>query len=126
VNKMGKKKEKIEYELQPIVKKVLEEPFWPMTLETREVYSRLHDDHDGTFLGELNVTIGPDGDAWVYITGERPLTTLRFRSFSGGGQSLRVRNALLILAEAIRMDNEDKPIQKDRRNKNEEKNNECT
>ena len=88
---------------------LLEGGYWPHTLETRHAYTRRHDDTDGE-MGEdqeLTVTFGPDGDAWVVLP--QSLKSLRFRTLSGGGKSLRVRNALLVLAEAIRRDNEDSP-----------------
>lgn len=69
---------------------------------------RLHDDHDGTYSGNLWVGIGPDGDTWVNVTNENP-GALRFRNHFGGGDSPRVHNALLILAYAISMDNATKP-----------------
>lgn len=34
---------------------------------------------------------------------------LMFRSYDGGGKSQRVRNALMILALAIKLDNEEYP-----------------
>jgi hypothetical protein len=48
------------------------------------------------------------GDAWVETT-KKYNKALRFRDFLGGGQSQRVRNALMILALAIELDNEDHP-----------------
>ena len=85
---------------------VLENPFWIPDLNDSAFYDRLHDDHDGTFKGVLNVAFSSDGDAWIGIDG-RP--HLRFRNFLGGGMSLRVRNALMILAFAIKLDNEEHP-----------------
>lgn len=84
---------------------------WPEGLEALVSYSRLHDDHDGTFQGSIAVVIGPDGDAHVTVPGRRPCQSLRYRTSQGGGRSMRVRNALLILALAIKMDNEERPIQ---------------
>lgn len=43
------------------------------------------------------------------IDGLHPGATLRFRTFGGGGLSPRTRNALMILAEAIRRDKEERP-----------------
>ncbi len=89
---------------------LIEGVYWPVSLGTQEAYVRRHDDTDGE-VGpdqELAVTFGPDGDAWVMLPGFR---SLRFRTWSGGGQSLRVRNALLVLAEAIRRDNAERPQQ---------------
>lgn len=84
---------------------------WPEGLVARERYSRLHDDHDGTYDGSLVVVIGEDGDAWVDVQGKRPMETLRYRTYQGGGRSLRVRNALLMLAYAIKKDEEERPIE---------------
>ena len=50
----------------------------------------------------VSVVFSPDGDAWV-TTDPRGC---RFRTYAGGGTSLRVRNALLMLAMAIKLDNE--------------------
>jgi hypothetical protein len=88
-------------------RRVLEHPFWIPGLETDKVYARLHDDHDGTFQGEIRVAISQDADTWVETDGK---SFLRFREpICGGGMSPRVRNALMILAYAIKLDNEKKP-----------------
>ncbi len=90
------------------VARVLEPDYWISTLAPREAYTRRHDDTDGdtTVAQDLTVAIGPDGDCWVKAGGGK---TLRFRTFGGGGQSLRTRQALLVLAEAIRLDALDRP-----------------
>ena len=88
--------------------RVLNNPFWIPGLEPRKAYRRLHDDHDGTREGILNVFIGPDGDSHVWIDGPEGVS-LRFRNLLGGGMSLRVQNALMILALAIKLDNEERP-----------------
>lgn len=86
------------------IRQLLEAYFWPANLQPNTRYVRLHDDHDGKFEGHLSVVIGEDGDAWVAADGPDPL---RFRMPStGGGRSPHTRTALLILAEAIRLDNE--------------------
>ena len=87
---------------------LIEGAYWPPCLETRKPYCRRHDDTDGdlSVAQEISVTIGPDGDVWVAARGT---PAMRFRMYAGGGESLRVRNALLVLAEAIRRDNEDRP-----------------
>lgn len=90
------------------IKKILEASFWLQSLETNSSYSRLHDDHDGTYEGVVTVGFSCDGDAWISIDNSRPI---RFRTAFGGGMSLRTRNALLILAEAIRLDNEELPLE---------------
>ena len=88
---------------------LLEGGYWPQTLDTSYAYTRRHDDTDGEFGvdHELTIAFGPEGDAWVVLP--QSLKSLRFRASSGGGKSLRVRNALLVLAEAIRRDNEEYP-----------------
>lgn len=92
---------------------VLEQPFWIPTLETNTNYSRTHDDHDGTFTGKINIFIDEMGDIFLILDKPQNFTnSLRFRTYGGGGNSLRVRNALMILAEAIRLDNLEKPEQK--------------
>lgn len=85
---------------------LLEGAYWPGTLVSRTAYVRVQDDCDGDLSQCLSVGFSQDGDAWIQTHG--PMT-LRFRSLGGGGMSLRVRNALLVLAEAIRRDNEDRP-----------------
>jgi hypothetical protein len=92
-------------------RRVLENPFWIPDLTTQECYSRLHDDHDGTCTGTINVKFSEDGDAWLSVIAEHNGQSLRFRSLFGGGMSQRVRNALMILALAIKLDNEEKPQQ---------------
>ncbi len=49
-----------------------------------------------------------DGDAWVQTLADHS-GMLRFRCLSGGGRSLRVRDALMILAMAVAADNKDFP-----------------
>ena len=99
---MSRRKKSIEDQ----IRKILKTPFWLNTLKSDMAYMRLRDDHDGEFEGILSVCFTQDGDAWV-STGRGEL---RFRHHFGGGQSPRTRTALLILAEAIRLDNEDHPI----------------
>jgi hypothetical protein len=90
--------------------RVLENPFWIPTLATNTCYQRTHDDHDGTWSGKLNVMVDQMGDIWMTV--DKPTTfgfSLRFRTYGGGGRSPRTRNALMLLAEAIRLDNLEKP-----------------
>ena len=90
------------------IRKILDKPFWIPEVKPKTEYSRLHDDHDGTKEGCLIVSFEEFGDAFIY-TDLHPHIALRFRTLGGGGDSPRVRNALIILAEAIRLDNEDHP-----------------
>lgn len=93
------------------VRRVLETPFWIHDLKKNVSYERLHDDHDGERKGTIQVTFSDDGDAWISADLCYPGQMLRFRTFIGGGLSLRVRNALMVLAEAIRLDNEERPLE---------------
>ncbi len=96
--------------LENYVKKVLEHPFWISTLRADATYERTHDDHDGTFEGKIAVSFDRMGDAWLTVDKSSTFgSALRFRTFGGGGNSLRTRAALMILAEAIRLDNEERP-----------------
>lgn len=83
---------------------------WPSILRSNTLYSRVHDDHDGDYQGEVHISFSPDGDAWIETTRTHLGTPLRFRTPFGGTMSQRVRNALVILAFAIKMDNEERPI----------------
>lgn len=89
----------------------LEEVFWPDTLKPMTVYLRYEDDSP---TGSISVVIGDDGDAHITVFSKPDRNELRFgmrfrMEMTGGGQSPRVRNALLALAEAIRRDNEERP-----------------
>ncbi len=92
------------------VARVLLPNYWLQSLATRTGYTRRHDDTDGQkdHAQDLTVVIGPDGDCWVTAGGGQPL---RFRAWSGGGNSIRTRQALMVLAEAIRLDNAEQPQQ---------------
>jgi len=97
--------------IEAIIQQVLETPFWLSTIKTRECYQRYEDDSP---LGFLSITFGDDGDGHMLVIHEQdpnePRFSMRFRMpMTGGGQSPRVRNALLILAEAIRLDNLEQP-----------------
>jgi hypothetical protein len=67
--------------------------------------SRTEDDSRDAFLV---VGFSCDGDAWIQTASEH-IGMLRFRTSTGGGRSLRVRDALMILAMAIAADNEEYP-----------------
>lgn len=83
---------------------ILEDHFWLDTIDDRTAYSRTQDDTDGDPTnGVLRVMFSQDGDAWISINGH---SLIRFRTQNGGGRSPRTRTALLILAEAIRLDTE--------------------
>lgn len=88
---------------------LLDGAYFPATLQSGVLYQRVHDDCDGDTLQTLGVAIAPDSDVHVVLPISRDVDSLRFRTYFGGGMSLRVRNALLVLAEAIRRDNEERP-----------------
>ena len=90
---------------QKTIDKVLSDFFWPPGLKSGIPYRTTHDDNDGDpSNGVLSVAIGPDGDVWMQIYGHVPL---RFRvPLIGGGKYPKIRNALLLLAEAIRQEGE--------------------
>lgn len=113
---MGKKKRPLEEADIEAVSERLEEilgHIWPITtpqLEPGVVYERVHDDHEGRFDGVLQVQLTRDGDVW--LSGNlREGNSMRFRTpFVGGGMSRRTWTALRILALAIKLDNEERPI----------------
>ena len=87
---------------QKQIDKVLSEPYWPPNLQTGQSYVTTHDDNDGDpKSGMLCVQFSVDGDAWIEIIGRGPL---RFRMMDGGGKFTKIRNAILLLSEAIRQD----------------------
>lgn len=96
-------------ELDKALNDLLEGDFWIDSLKADECYSRVHDDNDGdtSIDNTLQVYIAQDADLHVFLP--YSLESLRFRNYFGGGKSLRVRNALLVLAEAIRRDNAERP-----------------
>lgn len=98
-----------ELSLSRALNTLLERPMHIAALSPGHAYTRRHDDTDGRTdpSQELTVHLAKDSDAWIWIDGQ----TLRFREIFGGGHSPRTRNALLVLAEAIRRDNEQFPQQ---------------
>ncbi len=99
----------IAQEPSEVLRAVLERPYWPRQLDVGISYTRLGDDN----RGEVTVTIAPDADAWITVFSrldpEECGLSHRFRSGFGGGESERVRNALLALALAIKLDNRERP-----------------
>ncbi len=95
-------------ELVSWTRKIIESPFWIPDLETMVPYERIQDDHDGTKEGRMILQISTDGDVWFMTDKHHP--SMRFRMPGiGGGMSPRVRNALMILAFAIKLDNQEIP-----------------
>lgn len=92
-----------------VLEALLQRPFWPDGLDTKEVYRRYSDDNDSF----LRILFSEDGDVWTTVFShedpEEPGFGQRYRTGLGGGESLLTRNGLLILAKAIQMDNAKKP-----------------
>ena len=105
----NKTKALLETDASEVLRAVIETPFWPKTLEEREQYQRLGDDTKGY----IEVIFTPDNDGHISVLSVLDPDELteyhRFRTYFGGGQSLRVRNALLVLAQAIVEDNKERP-----------------
>lgn len=95
-------------EYEKMVHELLDGFYWLPKMEQFGCYERSQDDHDGDWSQRLAVMVGPDGDMHV-ATLKKHMGHLRFRTHMGGGGSVRVRNALMILAEAIRLENEERP-----------------
>ena len=89
------------------IKSFLEDNFWIPTLKADHPYFVTNDDCDGKLHEGITVTIDSQGDAWITVNDKRAFTSARIRTFAGGGHNHRTRNALMILAEAIRLDNEE-------------------
>ena len=87
---------------QTDIKLLLESNFWLPEIKPMATYCREHDDCVRDSGETLIVASDGMGDLYIHIPCNKQL---RFRTRGGGGESLRVRNALIILAEAIRLDN---------------------
>jgi len=77
-------------------------------IPTNSCQTRIEDDSHGS----MSVVFSCDGDAWIEISPDPDefKRNLRFREcHSGGGVSSRTRRALMILAMAMKADNEDRP-----------------
>jgi hypothetical protein len=96
---------------QEVITAFLNYPVWPPHINVREAYRRFEDDSP---KGVLTVAFGVDSDSWIEVISkpdpdEIGSSMFRFRTHAGGGKSLKVRAALLVLAEAIRQDNAEHP-----------------
>jgi len=88
------------------IKKFLEDIKWPDGLSTDKTYQIECDDIPDK---KAMVKFSCDGDAWVGAKrdGEGLPTLCRFRTSGGGGHSFYTRQAIMILALAMEIDNED-------------------
>lgn len=100
------------------VESVVLRPHWPEGLEARKVYRFTCDDCcPSTDTKDFTVVVSDDGDVWLGMlevndkhTSEpyrNPSPTVRCRTGVGGGRHRRTRQALLWLARAIQLDNEE-------------------
>lgn len=86
---------------------MLERPMWPEALAANELYERRGDMSPN---GLIRIILQDDGDVCLAVVGENNrFASIEFCTLTGGGKSSRVRSALLILAEAIRRDNVERP-----------------
>lgn len=91
------------------------QPHWPEGLKQNEVYEFLCDDKGRNRGSWIRIFIANDGDVhlimqdWEDIPDGQPSTvpSIRCRTFFGGGRHHRTHQALLMLAQAIRLDNEE-------------------
>ena len=90
------------------IRDVLEQCYWPEELKADEYQFRTQDDCDGDKGSGISVVIDRCGDAWIDSTTARHISARYRMPGSGGGQSPRTRNALVLLALAIKLDNETK------------------
>lgn len=95
-----------------VMEALLDTTFWPQGLDADGEYLRFGDD-DNSFL---RVSFSGDGDSWPNVfhleqegDAQNWSATPRYRTYFGGGESLRTRVALCILAVAIKMDNAARP-----------------
>jgi hypothetical protein len=92
-------------------------PTWPDGLEQGKHYEFPCDDKGSAGGCWLRVLVANDGDVHVSMqewedireegTKPDPFPSVRCRTFAGGGRFLRTRQALLLLANAIRLDHKD-------------------
>jgi hypothetical protein len=107
--RMKKIREMCEKYPDEVMLALLDVPFWPEILSSKEAYIRFDDD---TPRGHISITFSHDGDGWIDVVSNKDpddLFSHRFRTYFGGGQSLRVNAALKILAVAIHLDNQQFP-----------------
>lgn len=99
----------LEQDSSAVIETILSDAFWPRALEPGMRYRRVSDDTSG----DITVIFSRDADGWIEVLSrldpKEPLLTHRFRSYFGGGESEHVRNTLLIIATAIKLDNESRP-----------------
>lgn len=93
-------------------------PKWPAGLQQDHVYQLPCDDKGRSNANWLQVYVAQDSDVHVMMqdwedilekgSSPNPLPTLRVRTYFGGGRNHRTHQTLLWLAQAIRLDMEEK------------------
>ncbi len=94
------------------------DPCWPTELKQMTPYQVYCDDKGRNKGSWLKVIVAYDGDVhvsmqdWEDIPKGKPeaFPSIRVRTWCGGGRNNRTRQALLWLAEAIRLDNKENGI----------------
>lgn len=94
------------------IEKTVFDPEWPKALKQNTPYKVLCDDKGRNEGSWLKVFVAEDGDVHVSMqdwediprSEPSPFPSIRVRTYSGGGRNQRVHQALLWLAEAIRLD----------------------
>jgi hypothetical protein len=87
------------------LKALLENPFWPEGLAERKRYYRNED----MGRGGISVMLDQDGDTHIAVAQDGRISFAEFCTMTGGGRSPRVRAALVYLALAIKLDEEERP-----------------
>ncbi|MBP9856294.1 MAG: hypothetical protein KBC48_03295 [Candidatus Pacebacteria bacterium] len=96
-------------ELRRIIEEVFEMGMYIPELDETDFVERIHDDHDGSGQGRLQISILPHGGDMLVSTDKHQGPPLRFRSVNGGTQSFRTHMALRILMWAMIRDEQDRP-----------------
>ncbi len=98
-----------------MIKKEFHIDRWPECIEAGKDYEVRCDDKGRNGGSWLKVYVSPvDGDVYVSMQdweeipeeAPSPFPSIRVRTFAGGGRNARTRQALLNLAEAIKLDSE--------------------
>ena len=92
-------------EVSKQIKGILESPFWLGEIKSNIVY-QTEDDDSPPNEAWLQVVFSGDGDAWVAKITDSPIKSIRKRTYAGGGRDHRTRQALMILAYAMKLDAE--------------------
>jgi hypothetical protein len=100
--------EKFQQKVKRSIDFLLKEDWFPhWWTDKRDEFFISHDDCDGDQEEGLRILTYASGDVVLSVESSRRRRTLRFRTHTGGGRYLKVRNAVLILMEAIRQTEED-------------------